>query len=175
MPICYKCQSAFPNKVFIDGKERNFQNRKYCMACSPFGKHNTKKIHLSSVHLDRICPRCKSSHPVSSFYSRRGKEGSSVYCKQCTLRQTIERQQTFKKICVEYKGGACEKCGYNKCIAALDFHHKNEKQKDFSISRARHRTLNQTLKNELDKCQLLCANCHREVHYEKYPRQDLNL
>lgn len=168
MPICQKCQSVFPNRICVDGKERNLQNRKYCTVCSPFGCHNTNQIHLLSSDCPdiRFCPRCKSLHPTSNFYSRRGKEGSSVYCKQCTVRQTVERQQAFKKICVEYKGGACEKCGYNKCIAALDFHHKDAGKKDFSISKARLRTLDQTLKNELNKCQLLCANCHREVHYE---------
>lgn len=63
---------------------------------------------------------------------------------------------------VEYKGGKCEICGYNKCIEALEFHHINPKEKDFSISGGT-KSFN-TLKPELDKCILVCANCHREIH-----------
>ena len=63
------------------------------------------------------------------------------------------------------RGGKCEICGYNKNISALEFHHKNPEEKDFQID-ARHfsnRSL-ETLQKELDKCILLCANCHREIH-----------
>jgi hypothetical protein len=63
---------------------------------------------------------------------------------------------------VEYKGGKCEKCGYNKCIEALEFHHKDPTQKDFNISS--HSYSSKRMKDEADKCLLLCANCHREEH-----------
>ena len=64
---------------------------------------------------------------------------------------------------VEYKGGRCEKCGYDKNIAAMEFHHKNPLEKDFGIGSGC--TMGWIkLKRELDKCSLLCANCHREEH-----------
>lgn len=65
------------------------------------------------------------------------------------------------------RGGKCEVCGYNKNIAALEFHHKNPDQKEFQLD-MRHFSNNslEKLQNELDKCILLCANCHRETHNE---------
>ena len=67
-----------------------------------------------------------------------------------------------KELLVEYKGGECEFCGYNKCIEALEFHHINENTKEFQISGST-KSLD-TQKKEVDKCHILCANCHREVH-----------
>jgi hypothetical protein len=68
-----------------------------------------------------------------------------------------------KKKCVEYKGGCCVICGYKRCLSALEFHHLNPEEKDFSISKYVNVKF-EKIKNELDKCVLLCANCHREVH-----------
>lgn len=112
----------------------------------------------------RFCPRCQKQVPTNDFYSRRGKPNSSVYCKKCHNLQTTERQKKLKKFCVEYKGGKCERCGYSKCIGALEFHHINPAQKDFSISHVKSYAFSQTIKDELNKCNLLCANCHREEH-----------
>jgi predicted HNH restriction endonuclease len=110
------------------------------------------------------CPRCKTEKPLSDFYKRRAKEGGSVYCKPCTIEQTVERQRKFKQQCVNYKGGICEKCGYDKYIGALEFHHKDPKQKEFNIANARLTSFSDNVKKELDKCDLLCSNCHKEIH-----------
>jgi hypothetical protein len=67
-----------------------------------------------------------------------------------------------KELLVEYKGGKCEFCGYNKCIEALEFHHIDETTKEFQISGSTKSLEKQ--KKETDKCYMLCANCHREVH-----------
>lgn len=112
----------------------------------------------------RKCPRCKSEKDISDFYKRRNKEGNSTYCKKCSIEQTLERQRRFKEQCVEYKGGKCENCGYNKYIGAIEFHHMDPSQKDFSIANARLTSFSDRVKEELDKCKILCANCHREAH-----------
>lgn len=69
-------------------------------------------------------------------------------------------------------GGKCCKCGYNKCLAALQFHHRNPKDKLFIITDylwGRTKGYNdQDLLEEVDKCDLLCANCHAELHYPDY-------
>lgn len=71
------------------------------------------------------------------------------------------RKRTKKKL-IEYKGGKCELCGYNKCDSALQFHHKDPTEKDFSISG---KSLSfDRLKEEVDKCMLVCSNCHAEIH-----------
>ncbi len=76
-------------------------------------------------------------------------------------------RQKIKEKAVEYKGSKCQKCGYNKCIWSFDFHHVIPEEKDFSISR--NSTLSwEKVKKELDKCIMLCANCHRELHYSEY-------
>ena len=61
-------------------------------------------------------------------------------------------------------GSACSICGYNKSIAALDFHHTDPKEKDFGIAQIGTWTWSK-IKQELDKCILVCANCHRELEY----------
>jgi hypothetical protein len=56
----------------------------------------------------------------------------------------------------------CERCGYDKCIIALEFHNTDPKEKDFQISG---KSLSfENLKNEVDKCMLVCSNCHSEIH-----------
>lgn len=67
-----------------------------------------------------------------------------------------------KRGLVDYKGGKCERCGYDKCIEAMHFHHKDPTQKDFTISGKS--WSKERLKQEVDKCELLCANCHAEEH-----------
>ena len=70
-----------------------------------------------------------------------------------------------KQKAVEYKGGKCQKCGYNKCLSALEFHHIDPNQKDFGPSSNMNMAWDK-IKNEIDKCILVCANCHREIHEE---------
>lgn len=65
---------------------------------------------------------------------------------------------------VNYKGGKCEKCGYDKCVEALCFHHKDPNEKDFGIGGRSYSF--EKLKLEVDKCDLLCSNCHIELHTE---------
>lgn len=77
------------------------------------------------------------------------------------------RRRKIKQMAVEYLGGSCERCGYKKCIGALDFHHKNKNEKSFLISGKGSCIAWVKIKNELDKCMLVCANCHREIHAEE--------
>lgn len=61
--------------------------------------------------------------------------------------------------------GSCVICGYNKCFGALELHHIDPNEKEFSFGRFRRNPKAlQTIINELKKCVLLCANCHRELH-----------
>lgn len=65
---------------------------------------------------------------------------------------------------IEYKRNKCCICGYNKCKSALEFHHLDPKQKDFGISAKGYTRSWEKIKEELDKCIMVCANCHREIH-----------
>lgn len=95
------------------------------------------------------------------FYSGRYR------CKKCYTWYNAEKRKRYKNILVEYKGGKCERCGYDKCISALEFHHIDEANKSFSISETTFSKSLDELKEEVDKCMLVCANCHRELHAEK--------
>jgi predicted DNA-binding protein YlxM (UPF0122 family) len=76
-------------------------------------------------------------------------------------------RQKIKEKAIEYKGGCCKICGYSKCNRALEFHHEDTAVKDFTISK--YSTLSwDKIKLELDKCILVCSNCHRELHHEEY-------
>lgn len=65
---------------------------------------------------------------------------------------------------IAYKGGKCQCCGYNRYVGALEFHHINSEEKDFGISAKGYTRSWERVKEELDKCILVCANCHREIH-----------
>ncbi len=81
------------------------------------------------------------------------------------MREAVKKRRVKLRIMArEYKGGRCEICGYNKCSRALSFHHLDPKQKIFGVSdKGLTRSWEKT-KAEIDKCILLCANCHMEVH-----------
>lgn len=95
------------------------------------------------------------------FYESSG-HGGQWKCLKCETELSILKKQKYKLKMIEYKGNKCERCGYDKNITALEFHHLDPSTKKFTISDT-HRNWEE-LKKELDKCILLCANCHREIH-----------
>lgn len=83
-----------------------------------------------------------------------------------------QHYQKMKCRAVEYKGGKCCVCGYDKCTAAMDFHHLDPTVKEYNLGYVLHLIWDK-LKAELDKCILVCANCHRELHFNlnRAPKQ----
>ena len=87
-----------------------------------------------------------------------------------------ERALKRKLELIELKGGKCQKCGYDNNIAALEFHHTNPEEKSFQIdSRHLSNTHIDKLKAEANKCELLCAVCHREIHNEQFNKDNIPL
>ena len=84
--------------------------------------------------------------------------------KQYLIRAVHKRRKKIRMMAVAYKGGRCEECKYDRCIEALEFHHKDPTKKDFSISSKGYTRSWRKVQEELDKCVMLCANCHREAH-----------
>lgn len=107
----------------------------------------------------RHCP----IHGLTEFhyYERKTRSGQWK-CLKCESETAVVNKLKYKLKAVEYKGGKCQICGYNKNIAALEFHHIDPSQKDFGISETRHNW--EDTQKELDKCIMICANCHREIH-----------
>lgn len=66
---------------------------------------------------------------------------------------------------IKLLGNRCCLCGYNRCIDALEFHHKNPHQKEFKLGSGNTMSW-KDYKNEALKCILVCSNCHKEIHSE---------
>ena len=94
-------------------------------------------------------------------------ETEKTYCSvKCKNKQSVQtRRKSIKEKSISYKGGQCKHCGYSKCKEALEFHHMNPNEKDFGLSAHGNTHSWEKIKQELDKCILLCANCHREEHF----------
>lgn len=118
----------------------------------------------------RICEICEKPFEImDGGWTRK-------YCYECSPHEdenmthaqavTIKRR-AIKKMLIEYKGGKCSRCGYDKCMRALEFHHLNPQEKDFHPSKNLSKSI-KSLKDEVDKCILLCSNCHAEEHQRLY-------
>ena len=112
----------------------------------------------------KICSICNEPKEENdnNFYKRR-RGGFNSYCKICDSEHMKQRIKNLKLRAIEYKGGKCVICGYNKCPRSLDFHHLDPSKKEFSMGE-RKTQIFEKIKIELDKCVLLCKNCHGEVH-----------
>jgi hypothetical protein len=80
-------------------------------------------------------------------------------CSKCRSKKI---RNLNKKQAIEYLGGKCSGCGYNKCTTVLEFHHKDPNTKSFTLAGNWDKSW-KVLKEELDKCILVCANCHGEI------------
>jgi hypothetical protein len=110
--------------------------------------------------MNNIVKNCK----IHGKTKHRMQSDNSTYrCVKCNSESVKRWKRKIKIMSVQYKGGCCEMCGYNKCMSGLSFHHKDPNEKDFGISSRGTRSWNRT-KKELDKCTLLCNNCHAEIH-----------
>lgn len=85
-------------------------------------------------------------------------------CKSCNSKRTTNRVKANKLKVVEYMGGKCSHCGYNKCIRSLEFHHIDPSKKSKDYNKNFHTWGVERQKEELKNCILLCSNCHREIH-----------
>jgi hypothetical protein len=80
-----------------------------------------------------------------------------------------KRRKKVREMAIAIKGGPCDRCGYDRCLEALEFHHEEKGLKDFGISARGYTRSWEKIKQELEKCTLLCANCHREIHAHAIP------
>lgn len=122
-----------------------------------------KPVQINS-ETHKTCPKCTQKKELKEFYKKRGKDGNSSYCKSCSVEQVLVRTQLFKSKMIEYKGNKCIVCSYDKYQGALEFHHLDPNKKDFTLSHYKMHSFDDKIKKELDKCALVCANCHREIH-----------
>ena len=130
---------------------------------------------------NRRMSKCKDCHTsFNSRYKDDRKEFSRKYyidniehCKKKSISWNIKYRQLWWDVAATVIDLECEECGYDKHSAALDFHHITPEKKETSIhkimsdlSPTTDRNIEMFI-NELDKCVVLCSNCHRE-HHAKY-------
>ena len=107
------------------------------------------------IDTDPLCVHCGETNRNRFYKKNKGT------CKSCQSKISEKKRVLDRERVIDYKGGKCESCGYNKYRGALEFHHLDPSQKDPLGLRKRSF---ESLKKEVDKCVLLCANCHREEH-----------
>jgi transposase len=108
---------------------------------------------------DEILLEC-ARHGITRFRLR----GSGGYrCLRCRAEAVSQRRRKIKQVLVKEAGGCCQACGYDHCIAALEFHHLVPGEKRFGLSESGLARSLQKARVEANKCVLLCANCHAEV------------
>lgn len=155
---CIKCGTE---KDIIGANLKNKKTRSCGCGCIIDEQQN-----LISTN-SRICVICGKNFTIGiNGHTRKYcYECSPSQSKNATAIRSTSYRQSVKRALVDYKGGKCVRCGYDKCINALQFHHLNPTEKDFTLSKSTKPF--EELKAEVDKCILLCANCHAEIHYEE--------
>lgn len=172
--VCACCQKPLTEKQIKEGN-------KFCSSSCSASYNNKKR----PSKLTKTCKCCGTLIPKSRTYCstcyEQVKKQSPVNKKYFTKEEVTKANTGYltktrtnnKEFLVEYLGGECLCCGYKKNIKALEFHHLNPNEKEFTISNKSNWS-KQRLIQEADKCVLLCANCHREVHDELLTNPDLN-
>lgn len=163
--ICKTCGVEFSRKDCPQILFNSYMKaRVNCFTCSPYLTLEDR-IKKKTLLVEKQCNICKVILPKSAFYV----DKNGVTYSACTKCQTAKkvplrkkRKAKTKQHIVNLSGGKCTKCGYFKNLTSLDFHHLDPLKKEAQLT-----TLTfgaKSLASELDKCVLLCSNCHREHH-----------
>ena len=142
------CGKNIPLRAFINGKERNLQNRKRCLNCNPFKED---LILSPSERTNKNKLKCKE-------YYNSNKEVLNKASNNYQKERRISRKAKIVRLI-----GGCQICGYNKNYKNIAFHHIDD-DKSFGLSGniAKYNWLE--ILNELKKCIVICHNCHGDVH-----------
>lgn len=163
-------ECSFANRRFKDSIENGWQRGK-CKDCQIEISKNESRCDSCSLEFKKTkkftsnekCTKCGVQKDTNNTYRNSSGKWATV-CRSCKAISNRLISKKLKQECVDYKGGKCQNCGYCKSISALDFHHLDPRQKDFTIGDRKSRVNSDVTKKELDKCVLLCSNCHREEH-----------
>jgi len=146
MKKCKKCNKQIPQDIIIDNKSHQLHTRSFCLECSPFGKHNNRDLTKPKISIEKIKLRKKG------------------WQKEFQIKKRRSHQRKINKI---KRNSRCKICGWHKHPEILTFHHKNKKLKKATISRIISSSSNwNRIKEEIDKCILLCPTCHAWKHYK---------
>ena len=110
----------------------------------------------------QTCSSCNKELNEETAYKKTATKWQSK-CRDCHNEYCIDRWKKRKLKAIEYKGGSCVKCGYDKYYGALEFHHRDPSEKDADWGKMRLWSWDK-IEKELDKCDLVCSRCHQEIH-----------
>lgn len=148
---------------------------KYCPKCST--TKNIEVFNKNKARDDGLCTYCKTceSEYKKNYYLLKPekwdikKSNSRAYGARPEIKTKVAKIRRWRREEIDkLKTTGCTICGYNKCVWALDFHHIDPTTKKFRIANALSelKDLNK-IKEEITKCELICANCHRELHWNE--------
>lgn len=174
---CNKCQTWKDKNNFYRDKQRKDRLCVICKSCNAkhvqawrHSKGTIPKEQHKQEALNRIekeCIVCNIVKPLTEFYNKPGIfDGKQARCKNCQSKYNAKRHNEKKQKLLDYLGNKCVRCGIapNELwpICSFEFHHKDKSMKDHEIKF--HVSFEKLLK-EVEKCEVLCANCHRAEHY----------
>lgn len=168
MPICQNCGERFPVRTIHNGREVTLHHRKYCLNCNPIGERKFwggKKTLRAKLGTEAYDENGKRVRQYKDFVcdecgkTRREKTRNRL-CYTC---KTKKIRNERKEKAVQFLGGKCQICGYDKCSQAMTFHHRDPEKKEFTLSTSWEKSWEVVCK-EVEKCVLLCCRCHAEVH-----------
>jgi transposase-like protein len=129
-----------------------------------------KRYGIESTDRRRRRGRCDGDSRFATFDCKRHGttefvlEGRGYYrCKRCRSEAVVRRRRAIKRQLVAEAGGACVACGYSRWLGALQFHHVEAGLKQFHLAQGGYSRSIARSRAEMQKCVLLCANCHSEV------------
>lgn len=151
-------------REMADKLERTTSNVRYWLERHSFPPtRTTRNRQIARAARDagkrRVVMECRNHGMTEFILESRGYHR----CVRCRAEHVSEWRRRVKRDLVEEAGGACVTCGYDACIAALQFHHLDRKTKTFMLSRQGVTRSFAEAQAEAKKCILLCANCHAEV------------
>lgn len=153
--LCKQCNEQ------ISGPSRYTKNRTFCSSecSSKWQKANLSINH--GLHGVKMCPKCAITKTLDNFSHKSGGRIQS-YCKPCQYSAQMRRWNNQKVRAIKYLGNVCQKCGWSGHPALFDFHHVDPTSKKYEWNKLRLRSWS-SITAELNKCQLLCCRCHREL------------
>ena len=151
------------NREEVDYLKNNYSTNKNIWEIKGKLNRSIGSIKHKAIRLGLSRPRFKKGYSDAQPKDIIDKKYYEKHRKEIYLRRQKRVRETMRELKLKF-GGKCNICGYNKSLYALDFHHLRDKDaevyrlvKDFSKEKA--------LK-EVEKCVLICANCHREEHFK---------
>lgn len=134
-------------------------------------KNISEKLNRTTRSIHHQAARNEIHRPHYKIIQNPSKESAKIIDrryyeknKEKVYKRKMNRRKKLKKEMVEILGGKCSICGYNKCVNALEFHHKKDKER--AVAKLLKDNSREKVLKEVKKCILLCANCHRELHFK---------